>query len=296
MKIKSDLDCNECSNKLYECDLSIGIKNQVPWWKHGLASWRNHAPYKLRYIEQQGPGQLYDRNNALPIVMIKDPVYWISSMCRNRYEVNFMPKLSKLCPMFVPTTTASNKRKQKNIHNNNVTIIPPLGKINNFKLEYKSLIDLWNQYYNEWLTNTSYPKLIIRYEDLLYHPKDVITKVCACGGGIMRNDDFQLVEKSAKVRGSSYSSNIMDCTCNDQSTLMLTLHKFPIVIAQNIFKNTGMGVTGNRNNKERSGIVNAMIMYGTKDIRDSILNDIDKEYVNYHLMKDVMDIFNYPPP
>ena len=37
IKFESDLNFNECSNKLHERDRSIGIRNQVPRWKHGLA-------------------------------------------------------------------------------------------------------------------------------------------------------------------------------------------------------------------------------------------------------------------
>ena len=76
---------------------------------------------------------------------------------------------------------------------------------------------------------------------------------------------------------------------------MLALSKFHTIIVQNMFKNTCMGVTCNKNSKERGGIENDMIMHGSKDIRYSILDGIGKKYVDYHLMEDVMIFFNYHP-
>merc|ERR1712003_144059 len=64
---------------------------------------------------------------------------------------------------------------------------------------------MWNTYYKEWIDQASSPQrhsLIVRYEDILFNPKLVVTKVCTCAGGII-NKNFQHIETSAKAHGNS---------------------------------------------------------------------------------------------
>jgi hypothetical protein len=53
-----------------------GILYQAPWGKHNPLSWRLHHETKSTM------GRL-DQRDFLPIVMVKDPVSWMASMCRH---------------------------------------------------------------------------------------------------------------------------------------------------------------------------------------------------------------------
>ena len=53
--------------------------------------------------------------------------------------------------------------------------------------KYTSLVDLYNRWYRDYLEIKDIPRLMIRYEDLLLYPEEIVTKVCHCGGGTVIN-------------------------------------------------------------------------------------------------------------
>ena len=254
-------DCftQSCKKILDTFDLDTGMRKNAPWWKHAPPSWRDNPPYSIARISNSNAGEQYDRMNALPIVIIKDPVNWMSSMCRNQYEVRFyrpMGRCPKLAPLNKPLPKLNKSRHAgRTPKQRPVIITPPKGLVNKFFIKYDSLADMWVDYYNEWTNNALFPNLIVRYEDLLFHPKEVINQVCTCAGGKMR-DDFRLMEKSSKAHGN--------------------------------------GILGP--NTSRTGLSAAIIMYGTKEIRDSVLDQADKKFAGEKLNSNVMDTFHYQPP
>lgn len=67
-----------------------------------------------------------------------------------------------------------------------------------FRKEHESILHLWNDYYQEYL-DVSFPRLIVRIEDLIFHPEIVTKSVCECAGGSMRDDGkFKYILNSAK--------------------------------------------------------------------------------------------------
>ena len=66
-----------------------GVGIEVPWGKHNNVTWRAHSPFKSKFDSYDGLKSTYDKFKVLPIVMIKDPVNWMSSMCRNSYGVQW---------------------------------------------------------------------------------------------------------------------------------------------------------------------------------------------------------------
>ena len=66
-------------------------------------------------------------------------------------------------------------------------------------IEFDSLIHFWAQWYKEYL-EADYPRLLVRFEDLQFHAKEVIDIVCQCAGAVPRNEDtvFRYVVDSAK--------------------------------------------------------------------------------------------------
>jgi hypothetical protein len=157
-----------------------GMMFTSPWGKHNPVSWRLHHEAKLMHgIEQ---------TDFLPIVMIKDPITWMSSMCRHQYESRWIHPPNH-CPNLVPnrydrrrkpgvgTITLMVKFATKHIGNEPI----PDNKNRTF-VNYTSLVDMWNVWYKDW-HDVSFPRLMVRFEDLLFHAEDVVSQVCACGGG-----------------------------------------------------------------------------------------------------------------
>merc|ERR1719410_2237298 len=70
------------------------VNFQVPWGKHNPPAWKNRTIAAI-----QGRGVIHD--DVLPVVIIKDPVNWIHSMCKHRYTVSWR-HTAKHCPNLVP--------------------------------------------------------------------------------------------------------------------------------------------------------------------------------------------------
>ena len=63
-------------------------------------------------------------------------------------------------------------------------------------VKYNSLVDLWNTWYKEWY-EVDFPRIMVRFEDLLFHAEETVSQICKCGGGAMK-PRFRYVEDSAK--------------------------------------------------------------------------------------------------
>jgi hypothetical protein len=120
----------------------------------------------------------------MPVVLIKDPYTWMGSQCRHKYS-SFWGHDENHCPNLIRWKVT------------NEAI--PSEVVVKFALEmkrYESLLDMWNSWYFEWEQMT-FPHLVTRFEDLLFHGEEVVKTACECVGGVF-TDDFMYVEDSAK--------------------------------------------------------------------------------------------------
>ena len=171
-----------------------GIRWQVPWGKH--------SPVSLRGINvaasdvPQKHGIVKNQTHVFPVVVIKDPFFWMSSMCRHPYAAVW--KRSSNCPNLVPQ--AHSNKLVESSSGVNVKV-----KYADKERKYTSLAHLWNEWYANWI-DVNFPRVIIRYEDLILHPETVLGKICTCAGGLM-NDKFTFVGESAKKGGAHAGSS-----------------------------------------------------------------------------------------
>jgi len=190
-----------------------GMLLQVPWGKHNPISWRRHH---VALLGATGVEQI----NVLPVVTIKDPYHWMGSMCRHKYAANWV-HTEMHCPNLVPNKFDYGRRGVRKGVTKSIEIVVP------FKSDrvhhYTSMVDLWNTWYTDYLDAGSetgekhmdfgggqvdgFPRLIIRFEDLLFHLEETFTQVCHCGGGKLINHEkgIHLLSDSAKPghKGSS---------------------------------------------------------------------------------------------
>jgi hypothetical protein len=226
-----------------------GILFQAPWGKHNPVSWRLHHEAK----RSNGIAQA----DFLPIVMIKDPVTWMASMCRHQYQTRW--KHSNMhCPNLVPNR--NDRGRKPGVGTIDVTVKfatkhigdePIPDNKNQTFVNYTSLIDMWNVWNKEWY-NVSFPRLMVRFEDLLFHAENVVSQVCQCGGGTMARD-FRYVEDSAKGDRGPHAGS--------------------------------------------AGFLASLVTYGNSTLRmKGILTDgADVEYTRGHLDKDLVEMFGYAP-
>lgn len=156
---------------------SHGMRWQVPWGKHTAAKYREvHATKKADNI---------DKDSLLPIVTIRNPYVWMSSMCKNGYTTKWQHS-SRKCPHLV--------NNAKSMKPTNLTV-----KYGDFEDVFDSLAHLWNGWYQQYWKDAAYPFLMVRFEDLIFHARNVTTQICHCAGGVIRTDrPFFHIVKSAK--------------------------------------------------------------------------------------------------
>lgn len=153
-----------------------GMRWQVPWGKHTAAKYRDaHSTKKASDIVKE---------SVLPIVAIRNPYVWMKSMCKSGYTAKW-PHGPK-CPHLVHSAASMTPT--------NLTV-----SYGRFEDSFDSLAHLWNGWYHQYWKEADYPFLMVRFEDLIFHAKNVTTQICHCAGGVIRTDrPFFHIVKSAK--------------------------------------------------------------------------------------------------
>jgi hypothetical protein len=163
-----------------------GMLSQVPWAKHKMAFYRDNHTI-LASIPKQ---------NVLPIVLIRDPYFWMQSMCKQGYGVRWDHQ-EQHCPNLIPNEydwkRFGKKWTRQNINMTSIKVWmganPQTGPC------WDSLVHYWNAWYESYI-NVDWPRLIIRFEDTLFHPKQVMQVVCQCGGGELVEPFQYLIDKA----------------------------------------------------------------------------------------------------
>ena len=113
-------------------------------------------------------------------------------MCRHKYSARWNSNATA-CP-----NLWSDEYEGKN---------PVRVKYAHTAVKYDSLPDLYNQWYQDYL-GVDFPRVFVRFEDLMFFGKEVTTKLCKCGGGVPRSDHdtFYHVGASAKMGTAAHGS------------------------------------------------------------------------------------------
>lgn len=167
-------------------------------------------------------------DQVLPVVIVKDPYTWFPSMCRHNYAARW-PRHKDHCPNLTPNeevdakwglwTTFSNKEKKTTTANNATALVGVPLRVtyheNTGHVTYHdSLAHFWNEWYGDYARNFSHPRLIVRYEDLLFRPESVVKRVCSC----VRLDENNIAADKPFLFKASNSKN--DKGSNDLSAAL----------------------------------------------------------------------------
>eukprot|EP00529_Nitzschia_sp_RCC80_P020478 CAMPEP_0113467018 /NCGR_PEP_ID=MMETSP0014_2-20120614/14589_1 /TAXON_ID=2857 /ORGANISM="Nitzschia sp." /LENGTH=382 /DNA_ID=CAMNT_0000359295 /DNA_START=427 /DNA_END=1575 /DNA_ORIENTATION=+ /assembly_acc=CAM_ASM_000159 len=165
-------------------DRTRGMHWQVPWGKHILASMKWNTTGKH--------AKNVNKTNVLPVVLVRDPYSWMQSMCQNPYNARW--EHNKICPHLI------NRKTHK----------PNPLRFSGPEIWFDSLAHFWAQYYAEYL-DADYPRLLVRFEDIHFHVKELIDRVCQCAGGVARHPEggFKYILGSAKWGGTHTSKTNM---------------------------------------------------------------------------------------
>jgi hypothetical protein len=159
---------------------------QTPWGKHRMASakWNNTVAVSVTD----------NKDYALPIVIVRDPLQFMQSMCRHPYAASWRHG-EHHCPNLVPSDS-----DHANYNNLQEKFGVTVKFEKNLTEHFDSLAELWSGWYNEYL-KADYPILIVRFEDLVFRPVSVMEKVAECMGGVV-NQPFSYRLQTSKKHGS----------------------------------------------------------------------------------------------
>ena len=179
---------------------SKGMRWQVPWGKHYPASERG-----AHVTTTDG---IVPHENSLPLVTIRDPYQWMQSMCRHTYEAKWS-HTNKHCPNLVPTV--DDKLRYRHLQEKEtVPVTISYSTTKHFNVTHDSLAHHWNEWYNLYFSS-SFPRIVVRFEDLLFYGEEVTETLCECGGGVPREDrkfpHFVYVSESAKLGTAAHGNH-----------------------------------------------------------------------------------------
>lgn len=117
-------------------------------------------------------------------------------MCRQSYAAQF-DHSKKTCPNIIPypEDVEAHPRYAR------MKYIPIHTKYDvDIKVKYDSLPSMWNEWYNQY-ENSTFPFLLIRMEDLVFHAEHIMPQVCECAGFQYRGSLHQMNEVQNKNHG-----------------------------------------------------------------------------------------------
>lgn len=152
-----------------------GIRWQVPWGKH--------TPAMFKYNHTAPKNEMVNKDSCLPIVTIRNPYNWMSSMCRVSYTARWQ---HRICPHLVDSKSG-----------NPIQVDVKLAEQ---WLNFTSLAHLWNDWYAQYERDASYPFVIVRFEDLIFRQYETTKSLCNCAGGVVPSEKtFKFIVNSAKI-------------------------------------------------------------------------------------------------
>jgi hypothetical protein len=132
-----------------------GVENiwQVPWGKHRMAEVK--STHTANGLEK------YKKENVLPIVIVRDPLAWLQSMCNNPYAAHWR-HAKHHCPNFIP-----NEDDRKNFHNLKDVFSVKVNFDQDSKYSFDSLVHLWSEWHRQYM-DADYPVLFSTFVVVFY--------------------------------------------------------------------------------------------------------------------------------
>lgn len=128
-----------------------GVKTiwQVPWGKHRMAQVKwDHTAHGM---------EQHNKKHVLPLVMLRDPLAWMQSMCANPYSAKWRHGPHH-CPNLVP-----NQQDHEHFHRLSVEAFGVRVQYDaSSQYEFTSLAHLWSEWHQQYW-NADYPVLFSKF-------------------------------------------------------------------------------------------------------------------------------------
>lgn len=126
-------------------------------------------------------------------------------MCRHPYAADWIHDPDH-CPNLLPNEIDLNlmSMEEKDAISTGVTMNVTVTYAE-FTRQHATLVEFWNDWYKAYV-EAPFPRLIVRFEDVVFHPKQITKTVCECAGGILDpSRPFRYIVDSAK-KGAAHGT------------------------------------------------------------------------------------------
>jgi hypothetical protein len=141
-------------------------RGQVPYGKHNPIQAATVDGFRIPKEEYR---QVQDLSRVLPIVMVRHPLDWMQSLCRQSYTVSWDRNSSSTSLPCPSLDTPVRVKLYKDFSHDNV-------------------LDFWSEWYAGYWNYTAGARLVVRLEDLVFAPMETLFQICSCVGGHFRYD------------------------------------------------------------------------------------------------------------
>jgi hypothetical protein len=139
-------------------------------------------------------------DTVLPVVVLRDPYSWMQSMCRTKYNAHWDHSSEEgECPNLVPTANNINSHPVKYRDLQYVPVTVDYDRKKNRVTKHASLVHLYNEWYQGYVNATTFPRLVVRMEDLIFRGEETIAQICECGGGTAAHERYTQKQNTVKI-------------------------------------------------------------------------------------------------
>jgi hypothetical protein len=170
---------------------------EVPWGKHTAAKHRFNVTVTVPFPSKDNTSESH--LHTLPIILIRDPYRWMYAICKKSYAVHWRSSSGR-CPSLVEDTDDNPSRTTQ-------VQVKPLarnGQVGVGVETYASMADLWTEWNLQYL-DADFPRLIVRFEDYLFHTRRLFDIILECAGipPLPQEQPFVYHTEPAKVHGGA---------------------------------------------------------------------------------------------
>jgi hypothetical protein len=196
--------------------------------KYHTVPWGKHVPAKYRWVNSYIKEDANITPYVLPVILVRDPYRWMASMvsssvlqfvpfclsscpqaslhclqCIKPYDANWTRPLPH-CPNLVPI----DDDRGHEIPSYQVTVTTKQTYYNpNLTDVYDSLGDMWSVW-NLGYLNADFPRIFVRFEDVLLHGEKIMAQVSECAG-LPMTKPFVYQLNRAKHHGENFVTAII---------------------------------------------------------------------------------------
>ena len=199
------------------CLLSIAVASTSPHdqnfgvgrGKHNPPEWRGKHTEPAYDTKANPRATELALDSILPVVLIKDPLTWMGSMCRHKYKAQGGWLKGDICPNFFESERSDvwfrYTSTKKGTDLKGLQLESYQKFMGGFR-GYPSLLHMWRDWYQAYF-NYSTPRLMVRYEDLLFNQNQTLHEICACAGGRMSESTRTTADSSKDDHSKAESSD-----------------------------------------------------------------------------------------